>query len=66
MICGRVAGYRAIWGAGLNLYGWRLLSGAGQVLATSRSYPTKAAAIEAAKAVIRASTNAVLVDRTAS
>jgi uncharacterized protein YegP (UPF0339 family) len=50
----------------LNLYGWRLLSAAGQVLATSRSYSTKAAAIEAAKAVIRASTNAALIDRTAS
>ena len=50
----------------LNLYGWRLLSASGQVLATSRSYPTKAAAIEAAKAVIRASTNAALIDRTAS
>ena len=25
----------------LNLYGWRLLSASGEVLATSRSYPTK-------------------------
>jgi hypothetical protein len=50
----------------LNLYGWRLLTASGQVLATIRSYPTKTAAVEAARAVIRASTNAVLIDRTAS
>ena len=50
----------------LNLYGWRLLSASGEVLATSRSYPTKAAALAAARAVARASTDATLVDRTAS
>lgn len=50
----------------LNLYGWRLLSASGQVLATSRSYPTKAAALDAARAVIRASSDAALIDRTAS
>ena len=50
----------------LNRYGWRLFSASGEVLATSRSYPTKAAALDAARAVIRASTDAALVDRTAS
>jgi uncharacterized protein YegP (UPF0339 family) len=50
----------------LNLYGWRLLSASGQVLANSRSYPTKVAALAAARAVIRASTDAALIDRTAS
>lgn len=50
----------------LDLYGWRLLTASGQVLVTSRSYPTKAAAVAAARAVIQASTDAALVDRTAS
>lgn len=50
----------------LDLYGWQPLSASGQVLAASRSYPTKAAAVEAARAVIRASTNVALIDRTAS
>ena len=50
----------------LNLYGWRLFSESGQVLVTSRSYPTRDAAVDAARAVIRASTDAALLDRTAS
>jgi uncharacterized protein YegP (UPF0339 family) len=49
-----------------NLYGWRLCSASGEVLASSRLYPTKAAATGAARAMIQASAHATLLDRTAS
>jgi uncharacterized protein YegP (UPF0339 family) len=49
-----------------NLYGWRLYSANGELLASSRLYPTKAAAAGAAEALIRASAHAALLDRTAS
>ena len=52
-----------VYREGARRYGWRLSSGAGEVLATSgRVYPTKQAALRAAGAVKRASADAALVD----
>lgn len=50
---------------GSRRYGWRLSAWDGEVLATSGAFTTKAAAVRAAKAVMRASAGAALVDRTA-
>lgn len=46
-------------------YGWRLSDPDGEVLAHGEPFPTKAAAVRAAEAVMKASLTASLVDRTA-
>lgn len=50
---------------GPKRYGWRLATPDGEVLATGGVFATKAAAVRAAEAVMRASAHAALVDRTA-
>lgn len=51
--------------SGDRRYGWRLAAADGEVLVRSESFETKAAAVRAAEAVMRASVGAALVDRTA-
>ena len=50
---------------GARRYGWRLSTPDGEVLARSETFSSKAAAVRAAEAVMRASLGAALVDRTA-